>query len=166
MIIDNTEGQRSEVFFTYTGAYILECKKMIMDKAKGATAEEVLELERERFFRGSCFKHGQTVVFRLANSACDIKKAFSSETFPLAKLLDTKEVKKVMGPEKADQFKGSPFMAMCTEEEDKLEHTCMGINEKFRVVAISHFQEEDYVGFLENMFPLDLCQAIKVTVEK
>jgi len=166
LIIDNTEGQRAEAFFLYTSAYIVECKKMIMDKAKNkeATVESILEEERDRFFRASCFKRGQTVVFRLANSALDVKGSWSSEAFPIMKLLDATEVKKVLGNEQAENFKGSPFMAMCKEEEDKLEHTCMGVNENFRVIAITQFKEEDYSGFLENMFPLDLCQVIKINV--
>lgn len=138
-----------------------------MEKAKNkeATVESVLEEERQRFFRAGCFKHGQTVVFRLTNSALDVLGAWSSEAFPIMKLLDANETKKVMGNEQAENFKGSPFMAMCTEDEDKLECACMGINEKFRVVAITHFQEEEYAGYLEKMFPLDLCQAIKINVE-
>jgi len=165
LIIDSTEGARSEVFFTYSGAYIIECKKMIMDKAKKtATVEEILEEQRDQFFRGNCFKYGQTVLFRLGNSACDIKGTFSNEVFPAMKLLDTSEWKKLLGIEQADNFKGSPFFNMCPSDEHKTEHTCTGINEKFRVVAVSHFAEEDYVEFLDAMFPLDLCQPIKPIV--
>lgn len=170
LIVDNTEGFRSEVFFTYSGAYILECKKMIMDKAKGKEnpniVEEVLEAERTRFWSGNCFKHGQTVVFRMANSACDIKGTFNSEVFPSLKLLDASEVNKVLGPDQADNFKGSPFMAMCMTDDQRTEHTCMGVNEKFRVVVITQFKEEDYKEYLDAMFPLDLCQPIKPTTKE
>lgn len=165
LIIDNTEGFRTEVFFTYSNAYILECKKMIMDKAKGKEdpdiVQKILEEERERFWRGNCFKHGQTVLFRMANSACDIKGTFNSEVFPTLKLLDAKEVKKVLGPDQADNFKSSPFMPMCMTDDQKTEHTCMGVNDKFRVVVITQFKEEDYKEYLDAMFPLDLCQPIK-----
>lgn len=165
LIIDNTEGLRSEVFFTYSGAFIVECKKFIMDKVKGKSAEEVLEEERDRFFKANCFKAGQTVVFRLANSAIDVKNTWNSEAFPAMKLLDTAEVKKVLGQGQADNFEGSPFFKMCNSDEHRMEGKCAGVNDKFRVVAITHFTEEDYAGFLESQFPLELCQAIKINVD-
>lgn len=34
LIIDNTEGQRSEAFFMYSGAYIIECKKTYNGKSE------------------------------------------------------------------------------------------------------------------------------------
>merc|ERR1719498_1887042 len=133
LIIDNTEGTRSEVFFTYSNAYIIEAKKMVMDKAKGASAEDVCNEERERFWKGKVFKYGQTVVFRMSNCAADFRQAFNTETFPAMKLLDTAEWKKVLGLENADNFKGSPFNAMCRNDEDRNE-MCIGVKDSFRVV--------------------------------
>lgn len=161
LIIDNTEGLRSEAYFTYSGAYIVECKKWIMDKAKDKKpVEDILGEENDKFWRSHCFKYGNTVVFRMANTACDVKNCFTGEVFNSVALLNAAEVKKVLGLENADNFKSSPFNKMCPNDDHRGDMLC-GVNEKFRVVALTHFQEEDYAGFLEPMFPLDQCQPIK-----
>jgi len=165
-IVDNTEGARTETFFTYSGAHIVEAKKMIMDKVKGGSVESVVEEVQRSFFGAHCFKYGQTVVFRLSNSALDVHQ-FSTEAFPILSLLDAKQVKKVMGTENAGNFKDSEFFKMVSQDkkndasEELQECTYTGVHEKFRVVCISTFQLEDYKGFLENVkFPLDLMQVI------
>lgn len=165
LIIDNTEGFRSEVFFTYSSAHIVESKKMIVDKAKGQSVEDILEEARTKFWGSNTFKYGSTMVIRLANSACDHKNTFNSEVYPVLKLLDANEVKKVLGQENAENFKGSPFEPMCLTDDQRFECGCMGVNEKFRVVAITQFQEEDYVEFLQAMFPLELMQPIKPSAD-
>lgn len=164
LILDCTEGHRSEAFFLHSGAHIIECKKMIMDKAKGGNVTDILEEVRERFFAGNCFKYGQTVVFRFANTAIDLK-VFSDESFPSLSLLDASEVAKVLGPENASAFEGSPFCAMCKRSEDKQEHTLMGVNDKFRVVAVSHFEDDSYEEYLKANVPLEKMQPIRVLVD-
>ena len=47
--------------------------------------------------------------------------SWNSEVFPTLKLLDASEVKKVLGPDQADNFKGSPFMPMCMTDDQKTE---------------------------------------------
>lgn len=165
LIIDNTEGFRTEVFFQYQSAQIIEGKKLIVEKAKGSSVEDLMAEVRDKFWAAHCFKYGSTVVFRLANSAPDFKNTFKSEVFPTLALLDANEVKKVLGHEQSDNFKGSPFFAMCANDDQRTEHTCMGVHDKFRVVAITQFQEADYQEFLDPMFPLDLMQPIKPSVD-
>lgn len=138
---------------------------MVMDKAKKeSTVEEILEAERKRFFGAKCFKFGQICFFRLSNCACDVRNCFTSDVFPAMKLLDAKEVRNVLGSDKVENTKTSPFLKMCSEKDQELDFTCGGVHEKFRVVVATHFKEEDYVEFLEAMFPLELCQPIKVTI--
>eukprot|EP00746_Dinoflagellata_sp_MGD_P144776 gnl/MRDRNA2_/MRDRNA2_77475_c0_seq3.p1 gnl/MRDRNA2_/MRDRNA2_77475_c0~~gnl/MRDRNA2_/MRDRNA2_77475_c0_seq3.p1 ORF type:complete len:373 (-),score=91.08 gnl/MRDRNA2_/MRDRNA2_77475_c0_seq3:166-1197(-) len=167
LILDNTEHHVSEQFFAYSGAYIIECKKMIMEScgASKRPVEEILEDERERFFRGKCFKMGQTVVFRMANTACDLKGTFSSTIFPAMALLDVSELNKVLGPANVGNIETSPFIAMCPDNDERLELSANGIHEKFSCVMISHFNVEDYVEFLEAMVPLDMMQPISPIVE-
>lgn len=167
LIVDNTEGHAAESFFTYTGAYVIECKKLIMEKgASKRPVEDILEDERERFFRGKCFKIGQTVMFRMANTACDLKGTFNSSIFPTLALLDIAELRKVVGRENVSNVEKSPFMAMCPDDQDeRLELVANGIHEHFNCVMVTHFQEEDYAEFLEPMVPLELMQPIRPLVE-
>lgn len=164
LILDCTEGHRSEAFFLHSGAHIVECKKMIMEKAKGGNVTDILEEARKSFFAAHCFKYGQTVVFRLANTAIDFK-VFSNESYPSTSLLDTNEVVKVLGVDNAKNFEASPFYPMCKEKDDIQEHTMMGVHEKFRVVAVSHFEDDAYEGFLQDNVPLDKMQPIRVLVD-
>jgi len=166
LILDNTPNQRVETFFAYRGAFIIECKKLIVDKAKGAKVEDLLSEERDRFWSGKCFKYGQTVVFRLANTACDLKGTFNSGIFPTLAMLDRTEVAKVLGAENANNAKSSPFIKMARTSDEEMELTCSGINEQFAVVVISQFTEEDYEEFLKDMLPLELFQPMKPSVEE
>lgn len=163
---DENENRLTETFFVYSDAFIFECKKWIMDKAKGGKVEEILEDNRSQFFKRKAFKYGHTVVFRMANSACDIKGTFNDEKiFPALALLDTPQWKKVLGNDNADNFKGSIWEKWCPTDEDKTDCIC-GVNEKFRVVALSHFKEEDYEKFLGGMFPLETCQPMTFTKDE
>lgn len=139
------------------------------DHGEGASkrpVEEILEEERERFFRGRCFKAGQTVVFRMANTACDLKSTFTSNIFPTLALLDVTELNKVVGSENIGNVEKSPFFAMCCNDQDeRLEFLANGIHEAFNCVMITHFQEEDYVEFLQPMVPLELMQPMSPFVE-
>lgn len=164
LIIDNTENFRAETFFAYSDAHIVECKKWIVEKAKGKSVEDLLSDQRDTFFLGKCYKYGKTVVFRLANSAADIKSTFNSEVFPSLSLLDAKKVKSCIGPDNAANWNGSAFQKMCKDKNQEEDCEFIGINENFKVIAITQFKEEDYVGFLEKMFPLDMCQPIKPSV--
>merc|ERR1739845_148067 len=114
------------------------------------------------FWQGNCFKYGSTLCFRMANSAIDVKGTFHNDTFPTRALLDAKEVAKVLGPENNENFKDSPFFKMCQTKDQETEHTCMGVHPKFRVVAVSHFDEGSYEEFLKDQFPLELMQPMKV----
>lgn len=163
LVIDNTTGFRTEVYFTYSNAHVIECKKMVMDSRAidkgGIGVEAVIEEERNRIFKGRCFKDGRTVMFRLANTACDLKNRFNSETFPTMALLDQNEVQKAMeSPENAEK---SPFMKMAQTDDESLELKANGIHADFNVVLVTQFPEEDYVEFLKEMIPLDLMQPIK-----
>mmetsp|Transcript_122463 Transcript_122463/g.357571 ORF Transcript_122463/g.357571 Transcript_122463/m.357571 type:complete len:350 (-) Transcript_122463:114-1163(-) len=165
LILDTTPNQRAEAYFLHNGSHIIECKKLIVDKAKGAKAEDLLEEERERMWSGRCFKFGQTVLFRLANTACDLKGTFNSEIFPSLAMLNRAEVAKVLGPENTNHVKDSPFFKMARSQDEEMDLTCMGIHEKFGVVVLSHFSEEDFTEFLQNMIPLDLLQPMKPSVD-
>eukprot|EP00415_Alexandrium_ostenfeldii_P001964 UN1964 len=165
LILDNTEGHRAEAYFALRGSHIIECKKLIVDKAKGSKAEDLLEEERDRFMSLNCFKHGSAVVVRLANTACDLKGTFNSETFPTLAMLDRTAVGKVLGPDNAGNMKTSPFLKMARSPDEELELTCDGIDESFTVVVASQFSEEDYQEFLQNMIPLDLLQPMKPSTE-
>lgn len=167
LIIDMSDAKPTDAFFSYSGAHVIECKKMIMDKVKGASPQEILEELQGSFFRAHCFKYGTTVMFRLANSAADIKGTFNGEVFPSLALLDAAQVTKCLGADNADNFKGSAFDKMCPNDEERMECIC-GINEKFRVIAVSHFADTlgedgipEYQKFLEPMFPMELMQPIK-----
>lgn len=164
VILDNSDNFKTETFYTYSGAYIIECKKMIMQKfSEKKPLEEVLEEARASFVEAAhCFKYGQTVVFRLANTAWD-PTMFNSEAFPTLKLLDTTEWNKLFGPDNGKAFKDSPFWAMCTQKDDQTEHECMGINEQFRVLALSQFKEEEFKEHMSEKFPMANCQLIQVT---
>jgi len=160
LFLDDADNHPVETYFVYSNAHIVECKKMIMDKAKGAAVDDVLDEQRNAFFAAKCFKFGKQVVFRMANTACDIKGTFNSEIFPTHKLLDAKEVQQLWGVENADKFKGSPFAKMCPTDEILQEFDYEGVHEKFRVVVVTQFKEEDYEEFLKDMFPMDLVQPI------
>jgi len=159
LILDNTAGQRVEAFFAYSDSYIIECKKMIMGKARGQTPEEVMEEERLRFFQARCFKFGRTVVFRLANTACDLVNMFNSEVFPSVALLDEQKV--AAARENPNGVERSEFLPMAPDEDEQLYLSSdVGIGEKFNVVAISHFTPEDYQEFLADALPLPLMQPM------
>lgn len=164
LLIDSTEGHKVEMFFTYGGAFVIDCKRMIQDQARGVDVQSLLSQTRDSFADANCFKSGQVVVFRLSNTACDIKGTFSNELFPALKLLDAKEVAKVLGAGQAHNFNESPFHCMCASDDQRLELASRGVNEKFRVMAITHFLEEEYADLLDPMFPLDLVQPIKPLV--
>lgn len=42
----------------------------------------------------------------------------------------------------------------------------MIVNEKFNVMVVTKFAQEDYVGFLKDELPLDTMQHIVVTTQK
>merc|ERR1712232_743928 len=162
LVIDNTEGFRAEAYFAYSNAYVLETKKWIMAKAKGSSVDEIFEEERTRFFEGGhCFKYGSTVMFRLANTAPDLKNTFNTEKFPTLALLDTKEVDNITGLDNAKNVKASPFYKMAPNDDERMEFEFGGAAEGFQVVVVTQFAEEDYVEFLEKMIPLELMQPIK-----
>jgi len=166
LIIDNTENQRVETYFTYRSCYVIECKKWITEKAlKKMSAADILKEERDKFFRAKCFKHGQTVMFRLATTACDLNNTFSSPEFPSTDLLNRAALAKILGVDNASNFKGSPFEKMCPDSESLMEHTAMGVHENFNVLAITLFKEEDYEGYLKDMIPLSDLQPIKPFTE-
>mmetsp|Transcript_60796 Transcript_60796/g.131899 ORF Transcript_60796/g.131899 Transcript_60796/m.131899 type:complete len:326 (-) Transcript_60796:314-1291(-) len=156
LILDNTEGQRVEAFFAYSDSYIIECKKMIMGKAKeGKSPEEVLDEERRRFISGQCFKQGRTVVFRLANTACDLLGMFNSEAFPSVALLDAQKV----AVAKETGAESSEFVKMAVGRDEELEMAC-GIHERFNVIVVSQFKPEEYEEFLAASLPLHLMQPM------
>lgn len=168
LILDNTEGQRVEVYFTYSDAYIIECKKMIMDKgAKHMSVDDILEEERARFFRGKCFLMGKVVCFRLGNSACNFKGMFNGEVFPTLALFDRAQVDNCLGPVDLhdDRVEKSPLFKMATDKEDILELSSMGIHDKFEVVVITQFEEDSYEEFLRDMIPLELFQPMRPQVD-
>ena len=164
LVIDNTPNLSAETFFLYNGSHIIECKKMIVDKGKGKPVEEILEEERERFLNGAkCFQFGKTVVFRLANSACNILGQFSSESFPAAALMDAGEVARCVGVENDHNVEKSPFFAMAATRDERLDLS--SVHEDFNVCVITQFAEEDYEEFLKPMLPLHLLQPIKPSVD-
>merc|ERR1711918_136660 len=120
------------------------------------SVEEVLQEERDRFFRGNCFKWGNTLMFRLANTAADLKGMWNSQIFPTAALLDASQVAKVVG--NGDNFASSLFVHMCPDKDAHLECTAAGIHENFQVVVVTQFPEEDDQEFLADMIPLHLLQ--------
>lgn len=164
LILDDVDkGNRVEAFFTYSGGHIVEAKKMIMEKAKDKRpVEDILSEVRDKMFSGRCFQHGNKLIFRMANSAADIKGTFNNEVFPSLVLLDAVEVKKCIGD--PDAFKGSPLFKMCVTDEERMD-LIMGIHEKFRTVVISHFKEDNYEEFLKEMLPLDKMQPMKPLVD-
>jgi hypothetical protein len=166
LIIDNTTGFSAEAFFAYGNAYILETKKWIVEKAKGSTVEEIFEAERNRFFTGGkCFEHGSTVMFRLANSAPDLKKVFSTELFPTLALLDQAQVANITGIDNAKNVATSPFAKMPPNADERIGFEAMGVKEGFQVVVVTQFAEADYEEFLKEMIPLDLMQPIMPTTD-
>eukprot|EP00927_Polykrikos_kofoidii_P008181 TRINITY_DN13395_c0_g1_i1.p1 TRINITY_DN13395_c0_g1~~TRINITY_DN13395_c0_g1_i1.p1 ORF type:complete len:361 (-),score=72.63 TRINITY_DN13395_c0_g1_i1:41-1075(-) len=163
LIIDNTEHLVTETFFTYNGSFIFECKKWIVEKAKGKPVEEIFEEERLRFYTsGKCLTHGRTVVFRMANSACDILGKFNDvESFPAAALLDAGQVEKCVGCENASNLKDSPLLAFAPSEMEKAELCMTGIHQDFSVVVITQFEEDNFKEYLEAVLPLHLLQPMK-----
>lgn len=165
LIIDCTEGHRSEVYFQHSGWHVLECKKMILEKAKGVPVPDILEEERRRLFASKCFEHGRPLLFRLGNTACDLLGAFNSESFPSAALLDAQLIKSVMGPDQAANVKGSPLYAMARDGEEKLTLEACGIHPEFSVAALTHFGPEQYEEFLDDAVPLDSMKPIKIHMD-
>jgi len=154
LIIDNIENHRAEAFFALSlDVHIIECKKMIMytSKAKGATVEDVLEEERQRFIKAECFK-------RLANTACELNGAFNSEVFPSLALFDAAEVARVSAD--ASKVKDSPFYKMALDRCEVLDLEAYGIASEFNVVALTHFQEDEYEEYLQSAIALHLFQPI------
>jgi len=165
LIIDNTPGFRAETFFQYRDTHIIECKKMIVDKAKGTSVEDILEEERRRLWDSRSFKFGKAVMFRLANTACDLNGMFNSESFPVTALLDATEVQKVSGSENVPNMKTSPFIKMASDRDEALELEANGFHEAFNVLVVTQFTEEDYVEFLKDQIPLHLMQPMKPSVD-
>eukprot|EP00927_Polykrikos_kofoidii_P008182 TRINITY_DN13395_c0_g1_i2.p1 TRINITY_DN13395_c0_g1~~TRINITY_DN13395_c0_g1_i2.p1 ORF type:complete len:371 (-),score=77.06 TRINITY_DN13395_c0_g1_i2:41-1096(-) len=163
LIIDNTPHLVTESFFQYNGSFIFECKKWIVEKAKGKPLEEIFEEERSRFYTAAkCFTHGRTVVFRMANSACDILGMFNDvERFPVAALLDAGEVVKCIGCENASNMEASPLLAFAPSKMDKAEMCISGIPQDFNVVVITQFEEDTFKEYLEAALPLHLLQPMK-----
>merc|ERR1711920_335678 len=163
LVLDD-ETHRVDAFFMHSGAHIIECKKMIMDKAHGSSASDILEEERRRFMSAKCFQYGQTVMFRLANTACDLVGAFNSETFPTTALMDRVQVSNVMGTENAANMKGSPLLKIAGDANEELELSACGIHADFNVVVVTHFEEASYEEFLATAVPLHLMQPIMALV--
>merc|ERR1712032_413907 len=101
----------------------------------------------------------------MANTACDLKGAFSSEDFPSAALMDVGEIAKVTGRENTCNLKASPFAKMPPNPDEQLELDANGVNELFNVAVITQFPEEEYESFLKDALPLHLMQPVKVCVD-
>eukprot|EP00931_Biecheleriopsis_adriatica_P004208 TRINITY_DN105912_c0_g1_i1.p1 TRINITY_DN105912_c0_g1~~TRINITY_DN105912_c0_g1_i1.p1 ORF type:complete len:341 (+),score=92.19 TRINITY_DN105912_c0_g1_i1:35-1024(+) len=162
LILDNTPSQRVEAYFTYSDAHIIECKRMIVEKAKGEkTAEEVMESERHRFFSGRCFRNGKTVCFRMANTACDLKGMFNCARFPSVALLDAGQVQAAKSEE---GMKSNAILGMAVGQVDELE-LAAGLHDDFNVVVISQFTPENFEEFLKDALPLELLKPMLPCVD-
>jgi len=166
LIIDNTPQHRVEVYFSYSEAHIIECKKMIMDKVKGTPLSEILEEEARRMVSAArCFKLGRTVLFRMANTACDLQMMFNSPTFPSRAMLDRVALDDLCGEENVGKVADSPFAKMASCDDERLEFEAYGIHKDFQVVLLTHFTEEEYEHYLKEAIPLHLMQPIAPQVE-
>lgn len=161
LVIDNTPGFRTDVFFQYSNAHVLETKKWIVENAKGSSVDEILQEERRRFLAAQCFQHGKIVMFRLSNSAPDLRNKFNTDEFPTLALLDAKQVGSIVAMEDKKNIVTTPFYKMATDNDEKLELEAFGVKDGFQVVVVTQFDEADYAEFLEKMIPLELMQPIK-----
>jgi len=84
LLVDNSRDRVVDTFYRYRHAQVIETKKMVLDENRGArTRGQIMEDLRQRLV--CAMRYGQTLYFRMSNTACNIVSKYSSEVqLPLA----------------------------------------------------------------------------------
>lgn len=157
-----------ETFFSYSSEAYIELKKAVVETGfkKEKTVEEVQEEFAKTLLRA--MKQGQMLVLLCSNSAPPFTSKFSAPHALPMEVLDAKKVQQVIGP---DAKLEESWVQAVTEFADKKNWQTsdvtllskMGIvHQNFKTVVVTKFEPDDYAGFLESEWPLDLMQPIKV----
>jgi len=159
LIVDNSEDDKTNTFFSYQSAIIIDGKKMGLDKTmRNTPIAEIMEGARAKLVSG--LKLGYPVVIALTKSVTDFATTFSDEACQQAEDkqgLDFQDGKQSYFPlstvfQNAGKglVKQDMLDALFTEEDRKDTHghaICRDEN-SFHVVVTSQFSPEDFEEYL------------------
>jgi len=148
-------------FMSYAGGRfeVLDLKKEVLavNIAKSGSQRDWSMVQTE--YRKRVVKsmsEGDVLVLQMSTACPPLRsKLFDPAAFP-AELLNSKLAQAVRGQD--EQSLALKWTGKMIGKDDKL----YKIDEEWNVMAISKFTPEDYARFLQDEFPLDLCQPIVV----
>ena len=160
LILDDSEDNKVDTFFSYQSASILDGKKMGLDVTmRKVPIEEVMEGARKSIV--AALKFGNILVVALTQSATDFATKFNDTAEPCASSsLDFSEGKSYLPLELfvngGRALVKDEWLNALYREEDKEQGFAFARDpEKFYTVVTSRFSQEDYSEFLfENDYGL------------
>ena len=169
ILVDATDPKKAqdfsplETFLSYSGHEVFEAKKMVVEvnMKKEKSLEDAREEQRVKLCRA--MKHGTYFIIAMSNGAPPWKKKFcDDESLPLA-LFDGAAVNSVSTS--ALEASGGKLEETWAGKVIKSIDECAAVNDKFKVVVVTKFAEEDYVEFLQAETPLEQMAHMVVTAE-
>lgn len=163
-----------ETYFSYSGDTVVELKKAVVEVS--VKKEKTLDEVRDEFAKKLliALKQGRPLALLCSNSAPPMQSKYVCERFPEA-MFNAAKVAEVVGVDNANKLDAPDsifagvlkFMKEHKDESGKPLQANASFNltlvhDEFRVLVMTKFDPEDYKGFLEGEFPLDLMQPVKV----
>ena len=151
LVIDNSEEDKVNTFFTYQSATMLDGKKMGLDKTlKKIPVQDIMDDARKKLVQA--LKFGQPLVIALTKSVTDFALTFTDEVAGANGSLDLQAGKYIP----IELFKNAGRNCVSTEylealfrSEDKDQGMAISRNpDGFHVIITSQFAPEDYDEYL------------------
>ena len=160
LVLDNSEDNKVDTFFSYQSASVLDGKKMGLDVSmRSVPIEQVMEEARQRLV--AALKFGNTLVIAMTQSATDFATKFNDTSEAVqSSTLDFSDGKKYLPLETfANGGRGllkEEMLHALWRDEDKEQGIVFARDpEKFYCVITSRFGEDDFEEFLfENDYGL------------
>jgi hypothetical protein len=153
MILDDSEDNKVDTFYSYQSAIVLDGKKMGLDMTiNKVPIEEVMEDARKKLV--AALKHGNFLVVALTQSAADFATKFNDDSEPVkASGLDFSDGKKYLPLATfANGGRGlvaEEMLQSLWRDEDKEQGiVCARDPDSFHVIVTSRFSAEDFEEFL------------------
>jgi len=153
-----------ENFYSYSGNTLIELKKAVVET--GVKKEKTVEEVQKEFAKKLLLslKQGRELILLCSNSAPPMKSKFAADIFPMD-ILDAAAVKPLLAEDA--KLEGSMFDKLLQHLKDEgldkdPTYNVVVAHKDFKVVVVTKFEPDDYKGFLEDEFPFDKLQPIKV----
>ena len=175
LVIDNSDDNKVDTFFSYQSATILDGKKMGLDKSmRKVPVHDIMDETRKKIV--FAIKQGQPLIIALTKSVTDFATTFTDEA---CKDLDFKDGTQAFIPslllEKAGKgILQQEYLERLFRTEDRSDTAGLAISKNpdgFHVIITSQFSIEDFEEYLfGNEWglpkPKDMYQFIAIEQEK